>query len=96
MHPSVTCVCVCAAVCVCVHFNSKNNLSTKLNLKLTHTNFVVYENSSEKFDIGHCPIKVKVMAEIFLHLTQYKLLGPISQLWHMLRVDCDQVCLLIR
>ena len=35
-------------------------------------------------DIRHCLIKVKVMAQlqIFLHLPQYKLLGPISQLWN--------------
>ena len=31
---------------------------------------VVYKNSSDEFDIGHYPIKVKV--EIFLHLPQYK------------------------
>ena len=43
---------------VCVHDNSKNNGS--IDLKLEH--IVVYENSSDKFDIGHCPIKVKVTA----------------------------------
>ena len=41
---------------VCVHDNSKNNGS--IDLKLEH--IVVYENSSDEFDIGHCPIKVKV------------------------------------
>ena len=57
-------VCVCLAVClcwcvsVCVHDNSKNNGS--IHLKLEHV--VVYENSSNEFDIGHCPIKVKVTA----------------------------------
>ena len=45
-------------VCVCVHDNSKNNDS--IYLKLEH--IVVFENSSEEFDIGHCPIKVKVTA----------------------------------
>ena len=51
---------VCLSVClsVCVHDNSKNNGS--IDLKLEH--IVVYENSSDEFDIGHCPIKVKVMA----------------------------------
>ena len=51
---------VCVSVClsVCVHDNSKNNGS--IDLKLEH--IVVYENSSDKFDIGHCPIKVKVTA----------------------------------
>ena len=43
-------------LCVCVHDNSKNNCS--VHLKLEHV--VVFENSSEEFDIGHCPIKVKV------------------------------------
>ena len=45
-------------LCVCVHDNSKNNGS--INLKLEHV--VVLENSSDEFDIGHCPIKVKVTA----------------------------------
>ena len=51
-------VCVCLCVSVCVHDNSKNNGS--IHLKLEH--IVVYENSSYEFDIGHCPIKVKVTA----------------------------------
>ena len=45
-------------LCVCVHDNSKNNGS--IDLKLEHID--VYENSSDEFDIGHCPIKVKVTA----------------------------------
>ena len=54
------CLCVCLSVClsVCVHDNSKNNGS--IDVKLEHT--VVYENSSDEFNIGHCPIKVKVTA----------------------------------
>ena len=40
-------------VCVCVHDNSKNKGS--IHLKLEHV--VVFENSSDEFDIGHCPIK---------------------------------------
>ena len=52
------CVCVCLCVCVCVLDNSKNNGS--IDLKLEH--IVVYENGSDEFDIGHCPIKVKVTA----------------------------------
>ena len=49
---------VCVAVCLssCVHENSKYNGS--INLKLEH--IVAYENSSDEFDIGHCPIKAKV------------------------------------
>ena len=48
---------VCLSVClsVCVHDNSKNNGS--IDLKLEH--IVGYENSSDEFDLGHCPIKVK-------------------------------------
>ena len=51
---------VCLSVClsICVHDNSKNNGS--IDLKLEH--IVVHENSSDEFDIGHCPIKVKVTA----------------------------------
>ena len=45
-------------VCVCVNDNSKNNAS--IHLKLEHV--VVYENGSDKLDIGHHPIKVKVTA----------------------------------
>ena len=41
---------------------------------------VVYENIPYKFDIGHCRTKVKVTFEIFLHLPQYKLSGPITTL----------------
>ena len=48
------CVCLCVCLSVCVHDNSKNNGS--IHLKLEH--IVVYENSSDEFDIGHCPIKV--------------------------------------
>ena len=51
-------VCVCVCVCAFVHDNSKNNGS--IHLKLEH--IVVYENSLDKFHIGHCPIKVKFPA----------------------------------
>ena len=51
-------VCLCVCLSVCVHDNSKNNGS--IDVKLEHT--VVYENSSDEFDIGHCPIKVEVTA----------------------------------
>ena len=49
---------VSVCLSVCVHDNSKNNGS--IDVKLEHT--VVYENSSDEFDIGQCPIKVKVTA----------------------------------
>ena len=55
-------VCVFVSVCLSVYtitqkimFQSTWNLE---NIVVHH----VYENSSDKFDIGHCPIKVKVMA----------------------------------
>ena len=51
-------VCVCVCLSVCVHDNSKNNGSIDLKLE----QIVVYENSLDEFDIGHCPIKVKVTA----------------------------------
>ena len=52
------CVCLCVCVCVCVflHDNSKKNRSR--NTKLEY--IVVYENSSDEFDIELRRIKVKV------------------------------------
>ena len=38
---------------------------------------VVYENNSDKFDIGHYQVKVQTVS----HLPHYKLLGPVTQLW---------------
>ena len=49
-------VCLYWCLCNCVHGNSKTNGS--IPLKLEH--IVVYENSLYEFNIGHCPIKVKV------------------------------------
>ena len=64
----VVCVSVCVCVCLCVQDNSKTN--DLICLKLGH--LVVYENSSDEFDIRHCPIKVEVTVrlEIFLYLPQ--------------------------
>ena len=50
------CVCVFVFVCVCLHDNSKRNRSR--NTKLEY--IVVYENSSDEFDIELRRIKVKV------------------------------------
>ena len=50
------CVCVCVCVCVCLHDNSKRNRSR--NMKSEY--IVVYENSSDEFDIELHWIKVKV------------------------------------
>ena len=49
---------MCVCVSVSVYTITKNNGS--IHLKLEH--IVVYENSSEEFDIGHCLTKVKVTA----------------------------------
>ena len=70
-------------VSVCVHDNSKNNGS--IHLKLEH--IVVYGNSLEEFDIGHCAIKVKVTVsdfEIFLHLQTVR--SYISALAHVRKI----------
>ena len=53
------CVSVCLSVCLSVYTITKKN-NGSIDLKHEHT--VVYENSSEEFDIGHCPIKVKITA----------------------------------
>ena len=45
---------------------------------------IVYENSSDKFDIEHCGIKVTAGLQKFPHLPQYKLSGLVTQLWHKL------------
>ena len=47
---------VCVCVCVFLHDNSKRNRSRNMTLEY----IVVYENSSDKFDIEHHRIKVKV------------------------------------
>ena len=51
------CACVCVYPCLCVflHDNSKRNQSR--NTKLEY--IVVYENSSDEFDIELCRIKIK-------------------------------------
>ena len=62
--------------------NSKRNRSR--NTKLEY--IVVYENSSDEFDIELRRIKVKVTVGVqkFSPFTQYKLLGPTVQLWYKL------------
>ena len=49
---------VCVSVCVSVYTITQKNDS--FHLKLEH--IVVHEKSSDEFNIGHCLIKVKVMA----------------------------------
>ena len=54
------CVCVCLCVCVFLHDNSKRNRSR--NTKSEY--IVVYENSSDEFDIELHQIKVKVTVSV--------------------------------
>ena len=51
---SVVCLSVCLSVCK--HDNSKNKGPRILKFEY----IVGYEKSSDEFDIGHCPITVKV------------------------------------
>ena len=47
----------CLCVCLFLYMISQKNYGS-IHFELEH--IVVYENSSDEFDIGHCPIKVKV------------------------------------
>ena len=49
----------CVVQCVSVYTITKK---FSINLKLEH--FVVYKHSSDKFDIGHSPVKVKVTVRL--------------------------------
>ena len=49
---------MCVPVSVFLHDNSKRNRSRNIKFKRV----LVYENSSNMFDIGHCHTKVKVTA----------------------------------
>ena len=50
--------CLCVCLSVCKHDNSKNKGPRILIFEY----IVGYEKSSDEFDIGHYPIKVKVTA----------------------------------
>ena len=51
------CVSVCLSVCLSV-----STITQKINGPILKFEYIVgYEKSSDEFDIGHCPIKVKVM-----------------------------------
>ena len=81
------CVCVCVSVCVSVytiHDTSKNNGSIHLK------HIVIYENSSTSSTLGIVRSRSRSRHdfEIFLHLPQYKLSGPIFQLWDKVG-SCD-------
>ena len=51
---------MCVCVCVCLHDNSKRN---RFRDKISEY-IVVYENSSDEFDIEHCQINVKVTVSV--------------------------------
>ena len=73
---------MCVCVSVCVHDNSKNNGSVHLKLE----GIVVYENSLDEFDIGHCPIKVKFTAGLRIFspfTTMHTVKSYISALAHV-------------
>ena len=58
-----------------------------IHLKLKH--IVVYENSSDKFDIGHCLIKVKVtvlLKDVSPFTTIQTLKSYISALAHVIKL----------
>ena len=67
------CVFPCVCVCVCAHARACVCV-------------VVYENSSDEFNIEHNRVKVKVTVGLqkLPHLPQYQLLGPLTQLSHKL------------
>ena len=81
---SLESLCVCVFVCVCVFLHDNSTRNRSRNTKLEY--IVEYQNSSDEFDIELCRIKVKVTVGIqnFPHLPQYKLSGPIVQLWYKL------------
>ena len=59
---SSVCLSVWLSVCVFVSLTVSTitqNLKNYCSIHLKLENIVVYEKSSEEFDIGHCPIKVK-------------------------------------
>ena len=60
---------------VCVHCNRSRNM------KLEY--IVVYEKSSDEFNIEHSRIKVKVTVG-FQVFPNYQLSGPTTQLWYYL------------
>ena len=88
-------VCVCPCVCFCVCFcmiTQKRNQSGNMKLEF----IVVHKTSSDDFDIKHCQNKVKVKVTVGLqkvpHLPQYKVSGPITQLWYKLEAYIKHVC----
>ena len=76
------CVCPCLCACVCVFLHDNSRRSRSRNTKLDY--IVVYENSSDKFDIRLCRIKVKVTVGVQKFSPFTTIQGPIFQLWYKL------------
>ena len=74
---------LCFYVSVFLHDNSKSNRFR--NRKFEY--IVVYENISEKFDIGHCWTKVKVTERIqnFSPFTTIQTVRPHNSFFYKLR-----------
>ena len=77
-------VSVCVCVCVFLHDNSKRNRSR--NTKSEY--LVVYENSSDEFDIELHQIKVKVTVGVqkFSPFTTIQTVRSYIQLWYKLGI----------
>ena len=75
-------VCVSACLCVSVYTLTQKIMVQSIQSKLEH--FVVYENSSDDFEQW----ALSDQGQGHIHLPQYKLSSPISQLWHTLG-SCD-------
>ena len=61
-------VCVCVCVSAFVHDNLKSNWSR--NMKLENIVIGLYENISDKFDIGHCRTTIQTIRPHNLTLAQ--------------------------
>ena len=58
------CVSVCVCVCVCVRVCVRVCVCVFLHDNMKFKYIVVCENNSDKFNMGHCQTKVKVMARL--------------------------------
>ena len=92
--PSVcvrVCVSVCVCVCVCVSV-SVYRITQKIMVQSTLNLYILYymkiARTSSTLGIVRSRSRSPCDFEIFLHLPQYKLSSPISQLWNKLG-SCD-------